>query len=366
MAWINQGQVNGAGQGWIPPWAQANQNAGANGASGGVPSWGGDGFQSNWWSPGASGSASSSPYAQNTFAGFVASVQNAIGTLAQQFFGTSGSGSASDYGSGAGSNAYGTAAYGNGAYGLGVAGEYGGAGYADGGYGAAGYAESGSGNGGFGDAGSGSVNEFGPPRHGQGECANGACERGPSVALTDGTLSSTGDPHLAVTGTRRNAGGSTSTVDSHFDSMTGHNDLFSTNTFGDGFNVATTVTQPNATGVTTNASATATMNGGADAVSMSLAGGLQVTSGGSAVSIAQGQTVTLSGGEQVTENANGSVTIAEQNGSGSTLDTTFSNGGNGINVTAQAHDVRVAGDLVTGGSAPAAPTMTDFPRRQTF
>jgi hypothetical protein len=260
----------------------------------------------------------------------MSSVQNAIGTLAQQFFGTSSDGGIGGYGTSAG---YGGSPYG----GYGEPSAYG--------------APSGFGNaGGFGIGG------------GQnGACVDGSCGRGGSVALQDGTLSSTGDPHLAVTGTRLNAGGSTSTVNSHFDSMTGHDDLFSTNTFGDGFNVATSVTQPNANGVTTNASATATMNGGADAVSMSLGGGLQVTSGGSAVALSAGQTVTLSGGEAVTENANGSVTIAEQNAAGSTLDTTFTNTGAGIDVTAQAHDVRLRGDLVTGGSAPAAPAAPATP-----
>ena len=69
-------------------------------------------------------------------------------------------------------------------------------------------------------------------------------------------LASVGDPHLGVTGTELNADGSTASVNSNFDSMTGHADLFSTRDFGDGFHVSTTVTQPGANGVTQNASAT--------------------------------------------------------------------------------------------------------------
>lgn len=179
--------------------------------------------------------------------------------------------------------------------------------------------------------------------------------QGPGITLQDGQISSTGDPHIAVTGTAVNRGGATSSVDSHFDSMTAHADLFSTNDFGDGYTVSTAVTQPNASGVTYNASATATMNGGLDSVQMSLGGGTQVTSGGSAVNLQPGQTLTLSGGEQVSENANGSVTISEQNAAGATLATTFTNNGSGIDVTAQAHDVRLHGDAVAGELAQNRP-----------
>ena len=89
-----------------------------------------------------------------------------------------------------------------------------------------------------------------------------------TAAFTNVSLSSAGDPHLAISGTEQNADGTTASVSSTFDSMTGHANLFSTNDFGDGFTVATTVTAPNASGVTLNASATATMNGGLDSVTM--------------------------------------------------------------------------------------------------
>jgi hypothetical protein len=165
----------------------------------------------------------------------------------------------------------------------------------------------------------------------------------------DVTLGSTGDPHLSVNGSEAGGG---STVDAHFDSMTSHADLFSTGDFGDGFNVATTVTAPNANGVTQNASATATIDGGYDAVTMNAGGSFSITSGGEPVAIAAGQTLTLAGGATVTESAGGALSIAEQ-AFGKRLVTTFTpNGGGGVDVTATGHDVSLTGDLISG-AAPA-------------
>jgi hypothetical protein len=182
-----------------------------------------------------------------------------------------------------------------------------------------------------------------------------------SAAFQNVSLASTGDPHLSVSGTTLNADGSTSAVNSKFDSMTGHTDLFSTRDFGDGFRVGTTVTAPSASGVTQNASATATMNGGRDSVSMTNDGTVSVTSGGSAVSLSAGQSITLSGGETVSEAANGAVTIAE-GANGKSLSTTFTNnGGGGVDVTAQGSGVRLGGDLITGGATPVATARQSIP-----
>ena len=176
--------------------------------------------------------------------------------------------------------------------------------------------------------------------------------------FSDVTLSSTGDPHLALTGTERNAGAAPASVDNHFDSMTSHADLFSTRSFGDGFNVSTAVTQPSANGVTMNQSATASMNGGRDSVTMNNNGYVSILDNGTQVSLGRGQSLTLSGGETVTENADGAVTIAEQNQFGQSLSTTFTKNGGGVDVTASGHDVTLAGDLVTEGPAPAAKSRT--------
>jgi hypothetical protein len=176
------------------------------------------------------------------------------------------------------------------------------------------------------------------------------------------SLGSTGDPHLS--GTEQNADGSTANVNSKFDSMVGHQDLFSTRDFGDGFHVSTSVTQPGANGITQNASATASMDGGRESVSMTNNGTISVTDHGQAVALTPGQSLTLSGGQQVSEAANGSVSISESN-FGENLTTTFtSNGSGGVDVTAQGQNVTLRGDLITGGTTPVAQTPANV--RQPF
>jgi hypothetical protein len=176
------------------------------------------------------------------------------------------------------------------------------------------------------------------------------------------TLGSVGDPHLGITGTALHADGTTAAVDSHFDSMAAHADLFSTRDFGDGFTVSTNVTQPAANGVTQNASATATMDGGLDNVTMTAAGAVSVTSGGMAIALAPNQSVQLANGATVSEAANGAVNISET-AFGATLSTTFAqNGTGGVDVTATGSNVTLAGDLLTGGAAPAAQTPANVRR----
>ena len=168
------------------------------------------------------------------------------------------------------------------------------------------------------------------------------------------SLGSVGDPHLSVSGTEQNADGSATSVNSKFDSMSGHADLFSTRDFGDGFHVSTSVTQPSANGVTQNANATATMDGGRENVSMSNTGAVSVTDHGQAVALSAGQSIRLSGGQQVSEAANGSVSITESS-LNENLTTTFANnGGGGVDVTAQGQNVTLSGALITGGSSPVA------------
>jgi len=182
----------------------------------------------------------------------------------------------------------------------------------------------------------------------------GTNSTGNSASFQNVSLASTGDPHLSVSGTEQNADGSTSSVNSKFDSMTGHQDLFSTRDFGDGFRVSTAVTQPSANGITQNASATATMDGGRESVTMTNAGAISVTDHGQAIALTPGQSVTLSGGQQVSEGSNGSVSISESH-FGENLTTTFTNnGGGGVDVTATGQNVTLAGDLITGGTTPVA------------
>ena len=172
----------------------------------------------------------------------------------------------------------------------------------------------------------------------------------PSAATTfaDVSLGSAGDPHLSVSGTKQNADGSTANVNSHFDSMTAHPDLFSTRDFGDGFNVATAVTQPSASGVTENASATASMDGGRESVTLGADGAISILDHGQSVALSPGGSVTLMGGQRVSEAANGAVSIAESS-FGKNLTTTFTpNGGGGVDVSATGQNVTLAGDLIAG------------------
>jgi hypothetical protein len=175
-----------------------------------------------------------------------------------------------------------------------------------------------------------------------------------SATFQNVSLGSVGDPHLSVSGTEQNTDGSTASVNSKFDSMSGHADLFSTRDFGDGFHVSTAVTQPSANGVTQNASATATMDGGRESVSMSNTGAVSISDHGQAVALSAGQSIRLSGGQQVSEAANGSVSITESSFNENLTTTFTNNGGGGVDVTAQGQNVTLSGALITGGSTPVA------------
>jgi hypothetical protein len=177
---------------------------------------------------------------------------------------------------------------------------------------------------------------------------------GGAATFQNVSLASVGDPHLSVSGTEQNADGTTASANSKFDSMTSHQDLFSTRDFGDGFHVSTSVTQPSANGITQNASATASMDGGRENVTMTNTGAISVTDHGQSVALTPGGSITLSGGQHVSEGANGSVSISEA-AFGQNLTTTFTNnGGGGVDVTAQGQNVTLAGDLITGGTTPVA------------
>jgi hypothetical protein len=174
-------------------------------------------------------------------------------------------------------------------------------------------------------------------------------------AFSDVTLTSTGDPHLGETGTRTSPGGPQA-VNDHFDSMTSHGDLIDARSLAGGYRVSTTVTPPNANGVTSNQSATVHANCGRDAVTMNRDGSYSVTSNGQAVALAPGQSLALGGGENVTLNADGSLVVTAANGNGGSISTTLRATGSGVDVTAQGHAIRVGGDIVDHDpGSPAAP-----------
>jgi hypothetical protein len=183
------------------------------------------------------------------------------------------------------------------------------------------------------------------PGFGQQHYDEGDGQQPGTATFSNATLSSTGDPHLALTGTEQNANGSTTQINSHYDDMNSQRDLLSTRDFGAALRVSTTATQPNANGVTYNATATASMNHGRDRVTMGQGGSVSVVSNGTTIALGAGGSVTLSGGEVVSENANGAVSIAEQNARGEALTTTFSYNGSGVDINANA-----SGSVTLGGS----------------
>lgn len=171
---------------------------------------------------------------------------------------------------------------------------------------------------------------------------------GPQQQVQDATLSSTGDPHLAETGTT-----ATGPVDQHFDSMSAHGDLLHSSDIAGGYRVSTTVGAPNANGVTTNSSATVHTAFGQDQVTMRKDGTFSITDRGQAVALTSGQTVTLSGGATVTQNNDGSLVVSAANGNGGTIATTLrAAGGSEVDVTTQAHAIGVGGDIVRGIATP--------------
>ncbi|HTW85390.1 MAG TPA: hypothetical protein VMD91_15065 [Candidatus Sulfotelmatobacter sp.] len=219
---------------------------------------------------------------------------------------------------------------------LGSLGASGGGGYGNGnGYGAGnGYGGTGYGNG-FGNGGSsyGYAGFGGEPRF-----------AGLSEPFSEVTISSTGDPHLAETGTL--VGGQA--VNQRYDSMSAQPDLVSSNLAG-GYRVSTTVTTPNAHGVTWNQTASVSADHGRDLVTMDDDGSFTVSEEGRALALQRGQTLTLGGGETVTENTDGSLVVNAANGRGGTVATTLQASGGGVNVTTTAHNVQLGGAVVAHG-----------------
>jgi len=163
----------------------------------------------------------------------------------------------------------------------------------------------------------------------------------PRTVLRDADLSSTGDPHLAETGTDANG----NAISKHLDSMTAHGDLIDAQIAG-GYRVSSQVTAPQANGVTYNKSVSVTTGDGGDRVTMDGSGAVSITENGTAISIAKGQSIALGHDEMVTENSDGSVVITAANGSGGSIATTLRTNGNGVDVTAHAHNIAVGGDIV--------------------
>jgi len=173
--------------------------------------------------------------------------------------------------------------------------------------------------------------------------------------FTQASGSSTGDPHLGFDGKT----GSGQSDSSKYDSMTGHDDLVDANhSFYGGYQVATTVTQANDKGITTNDSATVTTGFGHDSVTFNRDGSVKVSDNGTALSIAKGQSLELSSGATVSEGSDGKVTVAEDNGQGGKMSTTLSSWGGGVDVNFNGTNVALGGDLPNQDAQGALPQQS--------
>ncbi len=182
--------------------------------------------------------------------------------------------------------------------------------------------------------------------------AENTAEGAGTQSVANAAFTSTGDPHLGETGTILDASGNSSAVDRHFDSMTGHDNLLSSQEFSGGYRLSSSVTAPNAQGVTLNHSATVHLNGNQDNITLNADGSASITSDGNSVVLAAGQTATLAGGENVTRNTDGSLLIAVQSIYGGTISTSLVAAGGGVNATANVRNAEVGGDIAGGIVTP--------------
>lgn len=165
------------------------------------------------------------------------------------------------------------------------------------------------------------------------------------------TASSVGDPHESFHGTT--SGGKT--IDDHWDSMTSHDNLLSSNSFDGGYRIATAVTQPGSSGVTTNDRVTVATNGGNTNVTMKKDGSYDVSAFGHHIDLEVGKATHINDGETVTKNADGSLTIDDINGRGGKVETTLRGTGGGVDVNATADDVDLGGYLVAKNDGDVDP-----------
>jgi hypothetical protein len=153
---------------------------------------------------------------------------------------------------------------------------------------------------------------------------------------------SQGDPHLSFNGNKWN-------------SMASQPDLLDSDCIPGGLRVSTQVTPPNAKGVAWNRSATVSLNNGATTVSLDRDGQATIQNLGQNVAVAPGQTVSLGNGASVTRNANGSLSVVAQNGSGGQITTTLGVNGQGVDVSVSAQNVDLGGTLVNAAQTPTPP-----------
>lgn len=172
---------------------------------------------------------------------------------------------------------------------------------------------------------------------------------GPEQSFLNASLSSWGDPHLSLSGT---TGGGRS-VGSNWDSMAAHGNLLSSDSFSGGLQISNQVSAASSTGATLNSQVTVSTNGGATQVSLDNAGNALLTNGGRQTTLQRGNQYAAGNGEMVTENADGSLTIADSNGSGGALTATLKlNGAGGVDLSATASNIDLGGYLITKNDDP--------------
>jgi hypothetical protein len=183
--------------------------------------------------------------------------------------------------------------------------------------------------------------------------SGGTIPSGGEQQFDSATGSSVGDPHLSFGGTSETG----ATTGGHWDSMTGHSDLLESDSFSGGFQLSTTTTQPDSNGVTFNQQANVATNGGATNVSLDANGNATICNNGKEQTVANGQTIDLGNGETVARGADGSLQVTANDNSGGRITTTLRNSGPGVDVSVQANDVDLGGDLVNGSQNQPPPPM---------
>lgn len=176
----------------------------------------------------------------------------------------------------------------------------------------------------------------------------GQQQQTPQQYFTDANAASAGDPHLSFDGTD----GEGNAQHAKFDSMAPHSDLLHSSSFAGGFGISTHVTQPGANGVTYNRDATVSTNFGRTAIELDNAGQATIRENGRTQTMAAGQSYDLGGGERVSRLQDGSLTIVDENALGGSITTRLTENGAGVDVSVQAQNVDLGGDLVQA-AAPA-------------
>ena len=163
-----------------------------------------------------------------------------------------------------------------------------------------------------------------------------------STQFQNVNLSSTGDPHNAVSGTKANG----SSVNEHWDNMQSHADLLSAPSIAGGFRLSSQVGTANGQGATMNQSVTASANHGRTVISFNSNGNATVSQDNITNTMIPNETLALGQGLSVTDQGS-SLIIHGQNASGGTLSTTLSNNGQGgVDVNAQGQNLTLGGYLI--------------------